>query len=101
MSCAPIGVGFAPAIIDRAEAAEAAGAVDEDLVPDPARVLVDDLLVREIEALPGKIGDHILGVVGDASAAAVVGDGNNFAMDGAAVDGAQPVAEKRLMHPIV
>jgi hypothetical protein len=74
------------ALVDSAEAGKMAGAVDRDLVPDAAGIPLDHEIAREIEALGNQVGDHIFGVVGDASACIVIGDRNDIAMDGAAVD---------------
>src|SRR5690242_9079848 len=75
------------AFVDRAETGKLAGAVDEHFVPDAARVAVDDAEFREIEGRR-EIGNDIFGVVGDALALVVVDDGNDIAVDRAAVDGA-------------
>src|ERR1700760_2464866 len=77
------------ALIDAAEPGEMAGAVDQQLIPDAASVPVDHEITREIEALGDQVGNDILGIVGDASALVVIGDGNNVAMERAAVDRAR------------
>jgi hypothetical protein len=64
-----------------------AGAVDQDLIPDAARVAVDDDVFREVESR-GELGDYVFCVVGDAFALVMIDDRNDVAMNGAAVDGA-------------
>ena len=54
------------ALVDSAEAGKAAGAVDQQLIPDAARVLVDDAVFREIEDR-GEIGTQSSGRVQGAS----------------------------------
>jgi hypothetical protein len=44
------------------------------------------MVAREIEAPRDEVGDDVGGVVGDAPAAVVIDDGDDVAMDGAAVD---------------
>ena len=44
------------------------------------------MVAREIEAAPDAVGDDVVGVVGDALAAVVIDDGDDVAMDSAAVD---------------
>jgi hypothetical protein len=76
-------------LIDAAETGEVAGAVDEQLVPDPACVAIDDAVVRKIEALPGQVIDDVFDVIGDGSPAVVIDDGNDIAMDRMAVNRAR------------
>ena len=76
-------------LIDAAETGEVAGAVDEQLVPDPACVAIDDAVVRKIEALPGQVIDDVLGVICDGSASVVVDNGDNIVVDRMAVNRAR------------
>jgi hypothetical protein len=82
------------ALVYAAVTDEAACAVNQYLIPDAARILVDHLVLREIEAVPGKVIDDVLGIVRDASGSVVVNDGDDIAMDGAAVNGAEFVFKK-------
>jgi hypothetical protein len=71
--------------VDAAEAGKTAGAVDQQLIPDAARVALNDQVLREIEALPGEVIDDVFGVIGDTASLIMIEDGNDIAMDGVAV----------------
>jgi hypothetical protein len=68
------------AFVDAAETGKAAGAVDQDLIPDAAGVPVNHQVSGKIVALPGQVIDDVLGIVGDASALAMIDDGDNIAV---------------------
>ena len=70
-----------------------AGTVDQHLIPDAARVLVNHTVAREIEVCR-EIGNDVFGVVGDALACVMVDNGNDVAVDGAAVNRAKFVFKK-------
>jgi len=91
MSGEPVQRRWKVALVEAAIAGELAGAVDQDLIPDAAPILVDYAIPREIEALPDKVRDDVLGIVGHAVAFAVIEDGDDIAVDGAAVYGALSV----------
>jgi hypothetical protein len=63
-----------------AETGKAAGAVDQDLIPDAARVLVNYVISGEVEALADEIIHDVLDVIGDASAGIVFDDDDDVAM---------------------
>jgi hypothetical protein len=75
------------ALGDAAETGKAARAVDKYLIPDAARVSVDHAVLREIEG-SREIGNDILGIVRDAFALVMIDDGDDVAVDRAAVNGA-------------
>jgi hypothetical protein len=78
------------ALVDATVAGEAACAVDQYLIPDAAGVAVDHLVLGEIE-VSGKVTDDVLGIVRDAFGSVVVDDGDDVAIDGAAVNRAAVV----------
>src|SRR5437773_8677932 len=81
------------AFVDAAETDKATGAVDQHLIPDAARVLVNHPVAREIKVCR-EIGDDVLGIVGDAFASVMVDDGDDVAIDGAAINRAVFVFKK-------
>jgi hypothetical protein len=73
------------ALVDAAETGEVPRAVDQQFIPDPARVSVHHAVLREIE-IRCKISNHVIGIVGDAFALVMVDDRNDVAVNGPAVN---------------
>jgi len=80
------------ALVDTAEANEAARRVDQQLIPDAARVAKNHLVSGEIE-IGRQIGNDIFGVIGDAARPVEIDQGNDIAVDAAGVSRAELVLE--------
>src|SRR5713101_7991599 len=82
------------ALIDTAEAGKAAGAVNQHLIPDPARVSVDHPVAGEIKTFPDEVVDDIVGIVGDAFSLVMVNNDDDVAVNSAAENGARLKTER-------
>ena len=71
--------------VDAAEAGEPARMVDQQLIPDAARVAIHHMVSGKIKTRT-EVSNDVFGVVGDAAALVIVDDGDNVAVDSVAVN---------------